>query len=48
MHVAGPQQQKGYGTVPQQEGHQAGGASAQGGVPPSYEQAIQGDNKVQK
>lgn len=48
MYVAGPQQQRGYGTVPQQ-GQQAGGESAaQGGVPPSYEQAVQGDNKVQK
>ncbi|CAD6563969.1 MAG: hypothetical protein ASARMPRED_002598 [Alectoria sarmentosa] len=47
MHVAGPQQ-RGYGTVSQQEGQQAGGESAQGGVPPSYQQAIQGDNKVQK
>ncbi|KAF6229108.1 hypothetical protein HO133_007222 [Letharia lupina] len=48
MYVPGPQQQRGYGTVPQQEGQQAGGESAQGGVPPSYEQAIQGDNKLQK
>lgn len=48
MYVAGPQQQRGYGTVAQQEGQQAGGESAQGGVPPSYEQAVQGDNKVQK
>ncbi|KAL9072493.1 MAG: hypothetical protein Q9161_003505 [Pseudevernia consocians] len=47
-YVAGPQQQRGYGTVPQQQGQQAGGESAQGGVPPSYEQAVQGDNKVQK
>ena len=42
---------RGYGTVQpqQQEGQQrAGGESAQEGVPPSYEQAIQGDNKVQR
>ena len=32
----------------QHEGQRAGGESVEGGVPPSYEQAIQGDNKVQK
>lgn len=48
-YVGGPQQgqgqQRGYGTVQgtRQEGGGEGGAS----VPPSYEQAVKGDHKVQ-
>ena len=47
----GQQQQRGYGTtenmtVPQQQ-QQGGEGSAEGGVPPSYEQAVRGDHKVQ-
>ena len=50
-YVSDPHQQRGYGTTdgrhaptqPQQEGE----GSAPGGVPPTYEQAIQGDHKVQ-
>ncbi|KAI4165443.1 MAG: hypothetical protein LQ342_000852 [Letrouitia transgressa] len=45
----------GYGTVqgmdaerpPHQAGGQLGGEGSAGAVPPSYEQAIQGDHKVQ-
>ncbi|KAK3174343.1 hypothetical protein OEA41_001587 [Lepraria neglecta] len=50
-YVSGPQQARGYGTTdgrnapPQQQ--QAGEGSAEGGVPPSYEQVIKGDHKVQ-
>lgn len=45
-----PQPQRGYGTTggmsaPAQQ--QEGEGSAEGGVPPSYEQAIKGDHKVQ-
>ena len=51
-YVSGPQQQRGYGTtegvrVPPQQQQQGGERSAEGGVPPSYEQAIKGDHKVQ-
>lgn len=41
----GQQQQRGYGTV--QGGRAEGGGSQSGGVPPSYEQAVKGDHKVQ-
>lgn len=55
--VSGPQQgqrgqgQRGYGTVPgnaegRAEGRAEGGGSGTG-VPPSYEQAVKGDNKTQ-
>ncbi|KAL2044441.1 hypothetical protein N7G274_003146 [Stereocaulon virgatum] len=49
-YVSGPQQARGYGTdgrnAPSQQ-QQAGEGSGEGGVPPSYEQAIKGDHKVQ-
>lgn len=46
----GQQQPKGYGTVqPPQAGPAGSSAGASGGeqVPPSYEDAVKGDNKVQ-
>ena len=52
----GQQQQRGYGTqgpmnAQSSQGGASGGVegsgSAQGGVPPSYEQAVKGDHKVQ-
>lgn len=44
------QPQRNYGTTPATEAppqQQSGEGSSQGGVPPSYEQAIKGDHKVQ-
>lgn len=45
------QQQRGYGAtshnmVPERQ-QQSGGEGASAGVPPSYEQAVRGDHKVQ-
>ncbi|KAL9005153.1 MAG: hypothetical protein Q9188_002067 [Gyalolechia gomerana] len=42
-----PSNNRGYGTVQSQQGAAGEGSSGGQAVPPSYEQAISGDNKVQ-